>query len=198
MSVDAAAYAVVKVDEIHDELRRSRSYRALEQGVTVIGFGVLCDGFCMLYEVLSDMGNKVEEIIGNVVEGIPVSESVFTDEGFTILEAHYEAKGWLAHWSFLRLYEDLRSKYRGSPDKALPYTARVQATVAEWTGIIRKVKPEAIAVNEVPKIHPVDRVVGAILNNRRTYFGLVGGLALLPVVPAVGSILRSSLKNDMS
>ena len=196
MSVDAAAYAVVKVDEIHGELRRSRSYRALEQGVTVIGFGVLCYGFCMLYEVLSDMGNKVEEIIGNVVEGIPVPESVFTDEGFTILEAHYEAKGWLAHWSFLRLYEDLRSKYQGN--KALPYTARVQAKVAEWTAIIRKVKPEAITEEKIPKIHPVDRVVGAILNNRRTYFGLVGGLALLPAVPAVGSILRSSLRHEAS
>jgi len=197
MSLDAAEYAVVKVDEIHGELRRSRSYRALEQGVTVIMFGVLGYGFCMLYEVLSDMGNKVEEIIGNVVEGIPVSDAVFTDEGFTILEAHYEAKGWLAHWSFLRLYEDLRSKYQGSPDKALPYTARVQATVAEWTAIIRKVKPEAIT-EDVPKIHPVDRVVGAILNNRRTYFGLVGGLALLPAVPAMGSILRSSLKHEAS
>ena len=198
MSLDAAEYAVVKVDEIRDELRRSRSYRALEQGVTVIALGTMAYGFCMLYEVLSDVGNKVEEIIGNVVEGIPVSDVVFTDEGFTILEAHYEAKGWLAHWSFLRLYEDLRSKYQGSPDKALPYTARVQATVAEWTGIIRKVKPEVIAVNEVPKIHPVDRVVGAILNNRRTYFGLVGGLALLPAVPAVGGILRSSLKHESS
>jgi len=196
MSLDAAEYAVVKVDEIHDELRRSKSYRALEQGITVIALGTMAYGFCMLYELISDFSGKLAEAVGDVTTGIDVAPEVFSDEGFTVLEEHYKAKGWLQYRLWLRDYENARRVYGVEGTiKALPSAA---AKVKEWQDLIVKRSPEIIPVESRIKIHPVDRVVGVVLNNRRTYFGLVGGLALLPAVPAVGSILRSSLKHESS
>ena len=192
MSLDAKEYVVVKADQV--AASGNKTLRTVDRSLGIIALGAVGFGFCMLYELVSDFGGRLSEAVEDVTVGIDVAPEVFSDAGYAVLEEHYRGKGWLRYRLWLRDYENARRVHGVSGTvRALPSAA---AKVKEWQDIIVKKQPEVIPVESRVKIHPVDRVVGRVLNNRRTYWGVVGGLALLPAIPAVGNILKETVRDE--
>jgi len=194
MSVKAIEYAIVKADQAAQ--LGGNTFKTLDRSLTIITLGTLTYGFCILYSVVSDLGNKVADLmepVTDILTGVPVPEEIFSDEGFAILEAEFQGRGWVDYRLFLMSYDKAKAAWIRNAGfvRVLPMGAD---ELAGWQRIILKARPGFISSDRAVKFHPVDRVVGIIMKNHRTYFGIVGGLALLPAVPAVGSILRGSFR----
>lgn len=187
-------YALLRAQAVESYVHQSKALSTIDRSLSLVALGLVGYGFCMMYELISDYAGKLEEAVSDVTVGIDVHPEVFGSQGRAILDAHYRARGWVRYRLWLRDYENASRVYAVSGTvKALPSAA---AKVHTWESIISRAAPDVVPPGEVARVHPVDRVTGLVLNNRRTYFGVVGGLALLPAVPVVGSILRGSMKDE--
>ena len=195
-SVEAPEYIIKRVDDLEDRVRGSPGIRAIERSVTVLGLGTVIYGGAVLYNVISDLSNRVDEAVDDAVRGVNVSPIVFSDEGRKVLEADQLGKkfGYIRLLEFRLDYDRAQQEYKSTGMvKALPGTA---ARVKHWEDVIAHKAPQLLSENEkLARVHPFDRAVGSLLNNRSTFWMVIGGLALVPMLPVLGGIIKEAV-ND--
>lgn len=184
-----------RLEALDRRVRGSPGLRAVESSVTVIALGGVIYGGAMLYNIMSDVSNRVEEAIEDATTGIQVSPVVFSDEGFEVLKKYQLGKpfGYVRFLEFNMDYQRARTEFQGTGMvKALPGTA---ARVKHWEDVIARQAPQLLAKEEkLAYVHPFDLAVGSLLNNRATFWALIGFVALVPVVPVIGAIFRDGMK----
>jgi len=175
---------------IEEEKRRRRIQRgedAVRAGAVILGFTGLGFLGMVLYNVLDDTQSRVDEAIDGITGGFDVSPVLFTDEGFEFLNDHFFRKGVVPWLSFRTNYARAEGEFnktgvvKGSP--IVGNMLRHWEEILESGGLILpEQKSEAL--------HPMDRVAGWVLANRRTYFGVGIGVAMLPSLRFAVDVLR--------
>jgi len=195
--VDVPEYALVKVDQVEQTIRSGRSFRAFERSATVLAFGTMIYAGFLGYSVISDMTAKIKEMQYDLVEGQDVHPTVFSDEGYAELIAYHKGKrgvfkGWNI-WKFMEHYKAAKAMYEETGVvKALPWTVDM---VDHWEAILIRrglIMPGEAVASAKGGVHPVDKVVGKVLNNSATYWGVVLGLTVVPALPVVASIIKEA------
>ena len=186
-----------RLEALDRRVRGSPGLRAIESSVTVVALGTVIYGGALLYTMLADTGNRLAEAVGDAVEGVLVSPIVFSDEGFQVLKENILAKkgGAIRFLEFNLDYQRARDEFQSTGSvKALPGTA---ARVKHWEDVIAHKAPELLGKGErLARVHPFDLAVGRLVNNRATFWGVVGVLALVPVVPVIGSIVKEGIRSN--
>lgn len=165
---------------------RERYVGAVYRSGTVLALGATLYFGCWVYSAFSNMREEFNEFVTGMTQGAEVAPEVFSDEGFQILDEHYAGRGLRAQGGFRRDYSRAEMLYkRDGKIKALPWALD---KVDKWEGVLAS---HGVIEQRVSTVHPVDKTVGIVLNNK-WYWGAVLGLAALPAFPVVRDVMENA------
>ena len=200
MSLELPEYALKRVEALEDRVRGHPGLRAMETSLTILALGgTVWLGF-KGYDMASDMLLGVDEAMRGV-EGyltpieVEVNAACLTDDALNIMRAKWSKEKGAGG---IRAVTVNTNRFRGIQAKVTDGVGKLGTPDIRFMKGVEQhlVKVGYIVAEETTgRLHPLDRATGFILESK-TFPMLILGLALLPVLPVLGGVLRGAVKNE--